>query len=346
MEFINRSMANLGNTAVQAIGLTLLVLLFFLRNLRSSFIVAVSIPISIIVTFAVMDQAGLTLNMSSMAGLALAVGLLVDNSIVVLESIFRYREEGAAARDAAYKGAIEVAMAITASTLTTLAVFIPVLFVPGLAGELFKDMVITMVFSLTVSLLVALTLIPLLASRFLILTQKLKKNNWLSKTAEKTSHWLELVQKYYGAALDWSLNHRKTVILTVVILFVLSVFGVAMMGGEFLPENDMGFIAIAVDRTPGTSLEAMEKSMHELNQIIIDNTPEAEMVYSNFGQGEGIMAIFSTRSSSEGDVTIRLKKLSERDRSMFEIQDDLRDRFKNLPDVYARFEDRGQSIII
>ena len=345
-EFINRAMANLGNTALQAIGLTLLVLLFFLRNLRSSLIVAISIPVSMVVTFAVMDQAGLTLNMISMAGLALAVGMLVDNSIVVLESIFRYREDGASPRDAAHNGASEVAMAITASTLTTLAVFVPVLFVPGLAGELFSDMVVTIVFSLSVSLLVALTLIPLMASRFLNLTQKVKKNVWLSKIGDKIGQWLENLQKYYGIALNWSLEYRKTVLISVFLLFVLSVFAVAMMGGEFLPENDMGFIAVAVDRTPGTSLDAMEKSMHEVNKIIIDNTPEAEMVYSNFGQGEGISALFSTRSSSEGDITIRLKKLSERDRSMFEIQDSLREKFKNLPDVYARFEDRGQAAMM
>ena len=128
--FINRSISNLGNTALQAIALTFIVLLFFLQNIRSSLIVAVSIPVSIVVTFGVMHQVGLTLNMISMAGLALAVGLLVDNSIVVLESIFRHRELKENARDAAAKGTAEVSMAITASTLTTLAVFVPVLFVP------------------------------------------------------------------------------------------------------------------------------------------------------------------------------------------------------------------------
>jgi len=166
-EFINRSMSNLGNTALQAIGLAFLVLLFFLLNLRTSTIVAISIPTSLLVTFAIMDQAGLTLNMISMAGLALAVGLLVDNSIVVLENIFRRKQLGESILDAADKGGSEVSMAITASTLTTLAVFVPVLFVPGIAGELFNDMVVTICFSLLASLAVALTLVPLLASRFL-----------------------------------------------------------------------------------------------------------------------------------------------------------------------------------
>jgi HAE1 family hydrophobic/amphiphilic exporter-1 len=341
--FINRSMSNLGNTALQAIALTILVLLFFLRNIRSALIVAVSIPVSMIVTFAVMDQAGLTLNIISMAGLALAVGLLVDNSIVVLESIFRHREEGDKPHDAAATGTHEVAMAITASTLTTLAVFVPVLFVPGLAGELFNDMVVTLVFSLTVSLLVALTLVPLLTSRFLVFQQKVKKSGVFSSLSNYAGRLLSGLQDIYGKALTWSLNHRWVVILSAFFMFVVSIFMVMMMGGEFMPENDMGFIAIAVDRTPGTSMEAMEKSMFQLNQIIIDHVPELEIVYSNFGQGEGIMAFFSSRGSSEGDVTIRLKNLSKRKRSMFEIQDDLRERFKQLPDVITRFEDRGNS---
>ncbi|MDZ7261446.1 MAG: efflux RND transporter permease subunit [candidate division KSB1 bacterium] len=344
--FITRSMSNLGNTAIQAIGLTFLVLLFFLRNIRSSLIVAVSIPVSMIVTFAVMDQAGLTLNIISMAGLALAVGMLVDNSIVVLESNFRHREEGEAPREAANNGASEVAMAITASTLTTLAVFVPVLFVPGLAGELFNDMVVTMCFSLTVSLLVALTLIPLLASRFLQFKEKLQRKRILAKISDRIGLWLTHLHAFYARALEWALHHRKTVLLSALGLFVLSIIILASLGGNFLPESDMGFMSIAVDRSPGTSLEAMEKSMHQINSIIMEDVPEIENVYTNFGQGEGIMAFFSSRASSEGDITIRLKKLSERKRNMFEIQDALRERFKNLPDVDARFEDRGETAIM
>jgi len=356
--FITRSMSNLGNTAIQAIVLTFLVLLFFLRHMRSSLIVAVSIPISMVVTFAVMDQAGLTLNVISMAGLALAVGMLVDNSIVVLESIFRYREEGEGLRDSADHGAGSVAMAITASTLTTLAVFTPVLFVPGIAGELFKDMVLTIVISLTVSLLVALTLVPLLASRFLRIRKRkngrtndsqtvpnsrfINFQKWADRIGAQILQW----QNFYTKNLSWALAHRKTVIFSALGLFILSIIIIASLGGDFIPKNDMGFISIAVDRSSGTSLEEMEKSMHQLNAIITENAPEVENVYTNFGQGEGIMAMFSTRSASEGDVTIRLKNLSERKRSMFQIQDALQEKFKRLPDVDARFEDRGNTALM
>jgi HAE1 family hydrophobic/amphiphilic exporter-1 len=190
---------------------------------------------------------------------------------------------------------------------------------------------------------VALTLVPLLTSRFLNVRTQRRKKDRFARLSERVGNWMESLQKNYEKALSWALSHRKTVVFTTLALFILSVALVANMGGEFMPENDMGFIAITVDRSPGTSLEAMEESMQELNRIIMENTPELESVYTNFGQGEGIMALFSTRASSEGDVTLRLKKLSERDRSMFEIQDDLREKLGNIPDLDVRFEDRGQS---
>lgn len=341
-EFINRSMSNLGNTALQAIALAFLVLLFFLRNFRSSVIVAISIPISIVVTFAVMDQAGLTLNIISMAGLALAVGLLVDNSIVVLESIFRHREQGKPAREAAHIGANEVSMAITASTFTTISVFIPVLFVPGIAGQMFNDMVVTICFSLAVSLIVALTLVPLLASRFLKVGQNIKESSRLHRISRSIGRWIDRLRQKYLKVLDWSLNHILLVVLISFGMFVLSIGLLVTRGGEFLPDNDMGYVSLAVDRSPGTSLTAMEKSMHHLNEIVKEQVPEAEMIYTNFGQGEGMFAAFSSRGSHEGEIMIRLVPGSKRSRSLKDIQEDLRGYFKDLPDVEVKFEDRGE----
>lgn len=344
--FITQSMANLGTTALQAIGLTFLVLLFFLRNVRSSLIVAVAVPVSMVVTFAVMDQAGLTLNIISMAGLALAVGMLVDNSIVVLESIFRHSREGKAPPDAANVGAAEVAMAITASTLTTLAVFVPVLFVPGLAGELFNEMVVTICFSLALSLLVALTLIPLLASRFLGRRRTLHTPLWISRIGERVAAWLDHLHRLYAVALHWCIHHRRHVLLAATAAFILSIVVLANMGGDFMPENDMGFMAVTLDRSPGTSLTAMERSVKELNSIVEGTIPEAEMVFINFGQGEGMMAIFSSQASNEGDMTIRLKQRSERSRNMFEIQDAVRDTVRSIPDLAVRFADRGAEALM
>jgi len=339
--FIQRSMSNLGNTAIQAILLTFLVLLFFLRNFRTSIIVAISIPVSIILTFAVMDQAGLTLNIISMAGLALAVGLLVDNSIVVLESIFRYREQGIDGVKASNQGASEVAMAITASTLTTLAVFLPILFVPGLAGQMFREMVITICFSLAVSLIVALTLIPLLSSRFLQVRNNENRETGLAKLGRSIAARMQRLQNFYAARLEWSLRHRKSVFFSALGLFILSLVLVTQLGGEFLPEGDDSFISIAIDRTPGISLDQMEKTMREVNNIIEELAPEAEVTYSTFGQGEGIFAFFSSQSAAEGDITIRLQNIAERKRSEDEIKAAMRERLSQIPDADITFSDRG-----
>ena len=340
-DFITRSMSNLGNTAIQAIVLAFLVLLFFLRNVRSSLITAAAIPISMILTFAVMDQAGVTLNMISMAGLALAVGLLVDNSIVVLESIFRYHESGEHPREAANKGASEVSMAITASTLTTLSVFVPILFVPGLSGELFKDMGLTICFSLAVSLVVALTLIPLLSSRLLAIIDIKRKKGFWNRVAKKIESWMAKLYDNYSLALKWALGHRKTVVFSTLGLFILSMVVLIGRGGEFMPQHDEEFISITVERSPGTSLQQMEKTIHQINNIIYETVPEAELIFSNFGQGEGVMALFSTSSSSQGEVNIRLPKVTQRDRSMFEIQDVLREKFNNFPDATISFQESG-----
>ncbi len=343
-DFIRRSMSNLGNTALQAVAFTFLVLLFFLHNFRSSIIIAVSIPVSIFATFAVMDQLGLTLNVISMAGLALAVGMLVDNSIVVIESIFRLREEGNDAMTAADRGTSEVAMAITASTLTTLAVFVPVLFVPGLAGQLFKEMVLTICSSLLISLVVAMTLIPMLSSRFLHMESRGK--GFLAATGNKIADMLDRLRETYAKRLQWALHHRGLVLTTVGALFVLSVVLMVIRGGEFMPEGDDGFISIAVDRTPGISLDEMANTMKQVDAIIAEEVPEAVTTFSTFGQGEGIMAFFSSRSAAEGDITIRLPSRSLRNRSEDEIKDALRERFSLIPDAKINFSDRGQQAMM
>ena len=344
--FIQRSMANLSSTGIQAILFAFLVLLFFLGNFRTSIIVALSIPISIILTFAVMDQVELTLNVISMAGLALAVGMLIDNSIVVIESIFRFRERGDSPTDAANKGTSEVAMAITASTLTTLSVFLPVLFVPGLAGQMFKEMVLTICFSLAVSLIVALTLIPLLSSRFIKVADENAPKNGFKKLAEKAANSINRLRDRYVKWLDWSLNHRKTIIFSTLGLFFISLFLLGALGGEFMPEGDDGFIAISVDRSPGISLDQMDKTMREINDILNEDVPEGEYTYSSFGQGEGILAFFSSRSAAEGDINVRLPSVTERDRSKDDIKEALRDKFSKIPDATITFADRGQAAMM
>ncbi|MBN1894084.1 efflux RND transporter permease subunit [bacterium] len=346
-DFINRSMANLGSSAWQAILLTFLVLLFFLRNLRSSLIVAVSIPVSMAVTFAVMDSMNLTLNVISMAGLALAVGMIVDNSIVVLEVIFRHNENREPPRDAAENGAHEVAMAITASTLTTLVVFLPVLFVPGLAGQLFKDMVLTIVVSLSISLVVALTLIPLLASRLLSGTHIKGHSRFccVNTLSDRIEGWMDSLHNFYSRILKWALFHRSRILLITGIAFILSCVFLALRGGEFLPQSDMGYLQMTIDRSPGISLENMRGTMDHIYQTVDENIPEKEIIYHSYGQQEGVWAVFGSSSSNQGELMVKLKPQKDRKRTSLEIQDDIREKLKNLPDVDIQFADRGEQMM-
>jgi len=342
--FINKSITNLMTTALQAFLLAGIVLLFFLRNIRSAIIVAISIPVSVIATFFVMDQAGVTLNIISMAGLALAIGMLVDNSIVVLENIFRMREQGVDIMEAADEGTSEVSMAIIASTLTTLAVFIPILFVPGIAGVLFNDMAITIVFSMTASLFVALTLIPLMASRFLRLRDKANKSAFITGLTGWTSNLLDNLDKYYKRALTYSLGHRKTVIFTALGLFVGSILLYRTLGGEFMPQNDESQIQISIERAAGTNLESTRQTFEAVEKEVIKDVPEAQNVYFAFGSGDAFSALFGTAAANKGQMMIRLSDIGDRDRSQFTIQDSLRKHFADFPGVDFSFDQGGGNI--
>jgi len=188
-DFIEMSIRNLIMTGFQAILLVMLILLLFLRSGRSSMIVAVSIPISIVTTFSIMNWADVSLNIISLSGLTLAVGLVVDNAVVVLENIFRFREEGGEADKSAISGAKEVSMPIVMSTVTTVVVFLPVLFVPGIAGLLFRDLALTVSFALVVSVLVALTLIPVMASRLFALQDSGRESEERESPLRRLLRW-------------------------------------------------------------------------------------------------------------------------------------------------------------
>ncbi|HDR04267.1 MAG TPA: efflux RND transporter permease subunit [Candidatus Marinimicrobia bacterium] len=340
-EFINKSIRNLSSTAIMAFFLSALVLFFFLRSFRSSLIVATSIPVSIIVTFFVMSQLGLTLNIISMAGLALAVGLLVDNSIVVLENIFRRNhDENELIREAAEKGSQEVGTAITASTLTTISVFIPILFVPGISGELFKDMALTIVVSLVTSLLVALTLIPLLASRLLSRKQQQHKTGIMN-----------LFDKYVGKSIDYGRNtyekhlrviirHKKITMLVILVLVVVTGIAASRLGGEFIPEADESSVAFNIEAEVGTSLPEMDRIMTQIEELIFGHYPEVTNLYSNFGRSTGFGALFGGESY-KGSIRLNLLDKSERDRTQKEIQDELREQLSALPGLKMSFTQGG-----
>jgi hydrophobic/amphiphilic exporter-1 (mainly G- bacteria), HAE1 family len=329
-DFIKRSISNLSYTAVQAFFLVALVLLFFLHNIRASIIVALSIPISIVVTFAVLDLSGLTLNMMSMAGLALAVGMLVDNSIVVLENIFRHTSEGKSQLESAEHGTTQVATAIIASTLTTISVFFPVLFVPGIAGVMFNDMALTICFSLFCALLVSLTLIPLLSSRFLKINTGSRHG-----LAKGISDWidsgLQMLIYRYSRTLNWTLNHRKTTLGVALILFGGSLALIPKLGFDFFPKMDQGQFEIQMERAPGTSLQSTEITFRQIEDIIHDTIPELKNQNTDIGVGETFGAF--AKGSYAGEIRVNLIEKEKRKRRQMDIEAALRKKLEKIPGI-------------
>jgi HAE1 family hydrophobic/amphiphilic exporter-1 len=325
-KYIKQSIGNLRTVGLQGAALAILVLLLFLRNIPSTLIIATSIPVSVIATFVVMRFSNVTLNMISMGGLALGIGMLVDSSIVVLENIYRQRERGLTRKEAAVYGAGEVATAITASVLTTVVVFLPVVFVPGIAGILFRDMALTVVFALICSLLVALTLIPLLASKMLRIGRKAREKESIGKLAGP-----------YERLLRWSLRHRKTTIVLAIVIFLVSISLIRFVGVEFSPASEPGEFSLTVEMPVGTKLGITEQAVRQVEGIIQQEVPELETMFSRTGQGSGFAAFFTGAGSHIGVIRFIVVPLGERDRSDEEIRLALREPLTRVPGAKVYF---------
>lgn len=332
-EFIKMSIQNLLLTGLQAIILVVLILLVFLRSGRSALIIAISIPVSIVTTFAVMDFADLSLNIISLSGLTLAVGLVVDDAVVVLENIFRFREEGHNRREAAVMGAKEVAVPVVISTLTTLVVFLPILFVPGIAGFLFRDLALTISFSLTVSSLVALTLIPMMTSQFFKDGEaKFQSEN---KLALFFSNLLERLETAYSRQLNSTLKSSWMVVAISVVFFTATLPIFNYLGGEFFPRVDENAFTLEISREPGVSLLELERSIKQVESIIQQTVSEARIVVSDYGDKEGIEGA-DNPGGFTGTVRVELVPQKERSRSQFEIVNKLLSDLTIVPGVDAQ----------
>ncbi|HHY41727.1 MAG TPA: efflux RND transporter permease subunit [Thermoanaerobacterales bacterium] len=327
-DFIEFSINNVKNNAITGGIIAVMVIYLFLQNLRSTLVIGLSIPISIIATFVLVYFSNITLNMMSLGGLALGIGMLVDNSIVVLENIYSHRIKGEDPETAAIWGTNEVAMAITASTLTTVAVFLPIVFVQGMTAQLFKQLALTVTFSLLSSLFVALTIVPLLSSRLMtqidvaeIFSEEDSKKGILSLLKKFKDLYVRVEQKYSNL-LKWSLTHRKAVIIPLVMLFVISMALVPLIGAEFLPHSDAGSISISVKLPYGTNLDETDRFVSELVDRIKE-IPEIEGIMESIGSAGG-MAGLSGSDSSEASITLQLVPLNERQRSAEEVAEEIR----------------------
>ncbi|HOD81510.1 MAG: Cobalt-zinc-cadmium resistance protein CzcA [Planctomycetes bacterium ADurb.Bin126] len=331
-DYIQRSIRNVGNSAVYGGALAIAVLLLFLRNLRSTFVIATAIPISIIATFALMYFGGFTLNIMTLGGLALGVGMLVDNAIVVLENIFRLRDQRLDLRQAAVAGSGEVAAAIISSTLTTLAVFLPLIFIRGVAGVLFQQMSLVVSFSLLCSLWVALTLVPMLASKVLQPSSSGPERMTLGRRLYRASGWLlEQLELAYRDLLHWALGHRIAVVLLSLAVLGGSVALIPRVGVELMPSSDENEVRANLEAEVGIQIGLFSQKMAQVEKLIRKAVPESRCMVVSIG-GHG----WHAAGVNEAEVRISLTPVSERTRSSEQIAGVLRKALGQLPGITVR----------
>ena len=338
--FIRDSIAQIQQTALLGGLLAVIILFVFLQNVRSTLIVSVAIPIAVVATFILMNFAGLTLNMMSLGGIALGIGMLLDNAIVVLENIFRHRERGEEATQAASIGTKEVSAAITASTLTTLCVFLPLLFATGgMQGIFFSQLAYTVSFALLASLFVALTLIPVMSAKFLrVSSVSEQRDTAFLRFKRSIAQRFDALNDRYRDALNWTLNHRLWVMIMCPLVLVLSIALVPTLGTELMPEVDEGRISISVQLPVGTKFQVTDALVKKLEEEVQESVPELRTMRTRSGGGRGWRG---ASSSHAGNISLNLVDKEERSRSTDEVIAALRKQFSGIPDARIWISARG-----
>lgn len=336
--FITDSIDNIISNMIIGGALAVLILLLFLRSIKSTLVIAFSMPIAVISTFTLMYFTGETLNIMSMGGLALGIGLMIDNSIVILENIFKKRQEGLSMKEAALEGGSELSGAVIAATTTTLVVFLPMVFVQGLASQLFSPLALAVMFALAMSLLVALTLVPMLSSKMLtnvdIQVDGVEPKGFVNKL-------LERVKEFYGRVLEKALHFRKTVILIVTAVLIGSLALLPALGFELMPAGDSGQIGITITTQSGSTLEETLSVTEEVQKRLEKYEDIIRFQYANVG---GDMSGIGFGSSGQSSVMIELVSSSERDIDTQTFIAEVSELLKDVPGADITVQDAGQGI--
>ncbi len=336
--FIAQAIAEVRNAALIGGLLAVIVLFLFLRHLRSTLIIALSIPLSVVATFIVLYQLDISLNLMSLGGLTLGIGMLVDNSIVVLESIARRRQQGLSPTAAAVEGASEVGAAVTASTLTTVAVFLPIIFVEGIAGQLFRDQALTVTFSLLASLVVAVSLIPMLSALGRREDDEVTRTDAAAPAAGDRGELftLGLVSRFYDRVITGAVTHRVAPLLVAVALFLASLWGARTLGLELIPELSEGAFFFEVQLPEGTSLEATDRVLTAMEDTAAEQDGVA-LVFATVGSRSGAGGVTTnTRAENLGQLNIVLADRGD-DALEQHTAEHLRAAFAEIPDLETRF---------
>jgi hydrophobic/amphiphilic exporter-1 (mainly G- bacteria), HAE1 family len=340
-KFIERSIHSVQEHAMIGSVLVVFVIFVFLRSVRSTLIICTSIPISVIGTFALLYFGGYTLNTLTFGGLALGIGMIVDAAIVVLENTYRHLQMGKDRMTAAIDGSEEVWAAILTSTLTHIAVFVPMLFLTGVASITFGSLAAVVSFSLAMSLFVAVTIVPVLCSRFLEPpAQAEAKRGVVGALYRFSERAFSAMDAVYVRALQTALHHRPTVFATGIALFVVAIYLGRFVGVELQPTTDEGEVTVDAELAVGTRVEITEAVMIRLEEAIKGSVPEATMLITSAGAG-GMGGGFGGGSGHRGNVNVRLVPKDERTRSSEEIAMNLRRELSGLPGVIVRARPSG-----
>jgi HAE1 family hydrophobic/amphiphilic exporter-1 len=314
--YVQRSVDDLKTNALIGGVLAVLILLFFLRNVRSTLVVALSIPISIVSTFALVYLCGFTLNTMSLSGLALATGLIVDDAVVVLENIFRHIErDKQTAYNAAISGTNEIMSAVIASTWTVMVVFLPLLLIKGQSGQMFTQFALVVIFSLAVSLLDAATVVPMLSTRLIsgeAHVETMEQGHKSAKLGDRIfaafGRFFTALDESYRNGLRWALRFRWLTLLGALAITGAAFLLVPFLGIEMLPPTDSGNLSIGVRLPPGTALAKTDRVMRQVERTLADN-PDIATYFTTVGAGG--RGGFGGSSASQGSVSIQLKKVRE-----------------------------------
>ena len=330
-DFINASLNSVGRSAIIGAVLAVLVVFIFLRNVRSTMVIGVSIPLCILLTFAVMNYRDITLNLVTLCSLAIAVGMIVDNSIVVLENIYSTRMKVGSAKEAAELGTGEVFLAIVASTITTVLVFLPIALTDGLASIMFGDFCFTIIIALLSSLVVAVTVVPMLCSKLMqgnISTDYVRvgRVRYKYKLLPLFNKALQRLIAWYEGVIRSALKKRGRVLVVCFLVFGLSLGLLAMVGTELLPASDEGSINISVDVPYGTSLATTDKLMSQLETYILQ-VPEVRHVSMNTS------SISALSLGGGASFTVSLCSRTERERTTEEVAKDINDFAKTITGI-------------
>ena len=329
-----------GRTALLGGVLAMLMIYFFLRNIRPTIAVGIAIPVSIVVTFIPLYAVGYTLNLLTLGGLALGIGMLVDNAIVVIENVFRHLEEGKSRKEAARLGASEVGMAITASTLTTLAVFLPMAMGSGTAGQLVRGLALSISFSLLASLFVSLTMVPMIASVFF------KPRSKVDYTLKADKSWIVRLRVVYTAALTVVLQHRWKTLGAATVAFLISLALIPVVGTEFMPEMDQAMLMMKIKLPVGSALEETDKAVRQVEKIALAEDAVQTVIVSNGVNEEdrGQSGDMANAGSHEGMIMLAMKPKSERSLSTTMIGEKIRGEIPAMRDVTIQSIDFGAAM--